>query len=151
GARQDIPGTLRVHRPLAELELVHVFFPAAKGVEDRMVEVLQGLVAPNLDDAGHHRILPCELRGDRAAEQEDLQGVEAHALIGGSALFRGRFLDPCHRRSPADPYRAFTRESPRVPAAPCADLTGSIMAERVPKVRAHLGGVARDQIWISTA
>src|SRR5579875_1264889 len=37
GIGQDVPASLRVHRPLAELELVHVFFPAAIGVEDGVV------------------------------------------------------------------------------------------------------------------
>jgi len=48
---QDISLSLRVHWPLAELELVHVFFPAALGVEDGVAQVFDGLVASNLDRA----------------------------------------------------------------------------------------------------
>src|SRR5262245_19772064 len=88
GVRQDVPASLRVHRPLAELELVHVFFPAAIGVEDGVVQVFEGLFAPNLDGAGHHRILLGELLGDWAAEQDDFHRVKPSlGLAGGPAGF----------------------------------------------------------------
>src|SRR5262245_27690503 len=100
-AGQNVPGCLGVHRPFAELELVHVFVPAAKGVEDGVVQVFERLVAPKLDGAGDRRVLPGELLGDRAAEKKDLQGVEAHlALLGGLASSRRWLSRTCHTLSP---------------------------------------------------
>src|SRR5512135_422053 len=56
GPRQDVPGCLRVHRTRTELELIHVLVPAVECVEDCVVQVLKGLVATDLDGAGHLRV-----------------------------------------------------------------------------------------------
>jgi hypothetical protein len=82
---------LGVHWAFTELELVQVFVKAAKGVEDGVVQVFEGLVAPHLNGAGYHRVLLGELLGDRAAEKKYFQGVEPHlALVGRQAGFRCR-------------------------------------------------------------
>src|SRR5512135_357266 len=54
--------------------------------------------------------------GDRAAEPEDLQGVETHfTLAGGLADFLCWLFRPCHRRSPSGPCCDLTWESPPRP------------------------------------
>ena len=71
-----------------------MFFPAAEGVEDGVVQVFEGLVAPYLDGAGHHRVLLGELLGDWAADDEDLQGVESHVVLSvGWLNFSTGFLE----------------------------------------------------------
>lgn len=47
----SVIGTVRVERPAAELEFVQMFVPAIVGPEDGFLELLERLVAADLDDA----------------------------------------------------------------------------------------------------
>ena len=73
GIRQHVPLALRVVRPLAELELVHVLVETVERLKDGVVQVLQRLVTPDLDGTRDFRISLEELLTDRAADDEDIQ------------------------------------------------------------------------------
>ena len=88
GMGQHVPRRFRVHRPPAELELVHVFVEASEGIEDDVVQFFECLVATHLDRAGDDRILLGELFGDRAAIEENLQRIELGFVVAG------RFVKP---------------------------------------------------------
>lgn len=83
---KHIPPGFRVVGSLAELKFVQVLFPAVERIENGVMQISQGLIAPDLDSTGDNRVLFAEFLCYRAAGNKDFQGIQAH-LLGFIAFF----------------------------------------------------------------